>query len=133
RARGRAGHQHDLVLVDEGLYVLHRLVRLGGAVSGEQVDRLAEQTLADLGRDLFEQRIAVVDVLDRELPALELIFTLHGVGAGARHGGTDTDRVAFRARRPGSERRFVADADREGGQGQRRRQHGAAGEAGTGP
>ena len=123
RARGRAGHQHDLVLVDEGLHLLHRLVRLGGTVGDEQVDLLAEQALGDLGRDLLEQRIAVVDVLDRELPALELVFALHRIGAGARHGGGDIDRVAFRAGRPGADRRLVADADREGGHGQRGRQH----------
>ena len=36
RRRGRAGHQDDLVLVDEGLLLLHRLVRLGGRVGGQR-------------------------------------------------------------------------------------------------
>src|SRR5262249_2004971 len=133
RARRRAGHQQDLVLVDEGLDLLHGLVRLCGAVGGEQVDLLAKQALANLGRDLLEQRIAVVDVLDSELPTLELVLALHRVGAGARHGGADTDGVAFRTGRPGPDWRLVADADREGGHGQRGRQHGAAGKAGAGP
>ena len=132
RARGRAGHQYDLVLVDKGLLLLHRLVRLGGTVGNEQVDLLAEQALADLGRDLLKEWIAVVDVLDRELPALELVFALHRIAARARHRGADIHVLAFRAGRPSSDRRLVADADREGGRGQRGRQH-AAGKAGAGP
>jgi hypothetical protein len=48
--------------------LLHGLVWLGGRVGDEQVDLLPEQALLDLRRDLLQQRIAIVDVLDGELP-----------------------------------------------------------------
>ncbi len=107
RARGRAGHQDDLVLVDEGLLLLHRVVRLGAAVGDHQVHRLAEQALGDLRRDLLKQRVAVVDVFDRKLIALELVFALHRVRSGARHGGADVDGRARRTVRPSAERRLI--------------------------
>ena len=47
--------------------VLHGLVRLGGRVGDDQIDLLAEHALVDLGRDLLDQRVAGVDVLDRKL------------------------------------------------------------------
>ena len=37
------------------------------------------------GENLLHQLVAGVDVLDRELPALELVLALHRIGAGARH------------------------------------------------
>ena len=46
-------------------------------------------------------------LLDGELPALELIFALHRIGAGARHRRSDVDRIAGRARRKGSHRRVI--------------------------
>ena len=51
--------------------------------------------------------MAGIDVLDRELPALELVLALHRIGAGARHGDADEDRIALRAGRPGADRRLV--------------------------
>ena len=71
---------------------LHRLVRLGGGVGDADLHFLAEHALAGLGRDLLDQLVAAVDVLDRELPALELVLALHGVGAGARHRDADEHR-----------------------------------------
>ena len=73
---------------------LHGLVRLGGGVGDEQIHLLAEHAFGDLGRDFLQQRIALVDVLDRELLALELVFALHGISAGTRHGSADVDRAA---------------------------------------
>ena len=51
--------------------------------------------------------MAPVDVLDGKLHALELIFALHRIGAGARHGGADGHRWALRAGRPGADRRLI--------------------------
>src|SRR5262249_23558046 len=129
RTRSRPGHQHDLVLVDKGLFLLHRLVRLGGAVSDDKIDLLAQQALAYFGRNFFQQRVAVVDVLDRKLPTLELVFALHGVGAGARHSRPDINGVALRAFRPGADRRVVAGCKRL--RRQDGRQQSAAGNAGA--
>ena len=112
RRRGRAGHGDDLVLVDEALLFLHRVVRLGAAIRDHQIDLLAEHALGDLGRDLLDQRMAGVDMLDGQLHALEFVFALHRIGAGARHGGADADRWAGRAGRPGAERRMFGHADR---------------------
>ena len=76
----------DLVLVDEGLLLLHGLVWLGGRVGDHQFDLLAEHAFGHFRRDLLHQVVAVIDVLDGELHAFELVFARHGVGAGARHG-----------------------------------------------
>jgi len=70
RRGGRSGHQDDLVIVDEGLLYLHRIVRFGAGVGEDEVHCLAEHALADLGRDLLDQLVALVEVLNRELPAL---------------------------------------------------------------
>ena len=110
--RRRTRHQQNLVLVDEGLNFLHRLIGLGGAVSSKQVDLLAEQTLVDLGRYLLEERIAVVDVLDCKLPTFEFIFSLNRVSAGTRNGRGDIDGVTLRACRPSANRRMIADRER---------------------
>src|SRR5262249_34049515 len=60
-----------------------------------------------LGRDALDERVAGVNVLDGELPALQLVLALLGVGAGARHRDTDGDELALDAGRPGAERRMV--------------------------
>jgi len=51
--------------------------------------------------------MAFVDVLDRELVALEFVLALDRIGPGARHGDADEYRVARRARRPGADRRTI--------------------------
>ena len=108
RPRSRsAGDQHRLVLGDEALLRLHRFVRLGGGVGDAVLHFLAEHALGGLGRDLLDQLMAAVDVLDRELVALELVFALHRIGAGARHGNADEHRGAGRTGRIGADRRLV--------------------------
>ncbi len=67
------------------------LFGLARRVGDDQLHLLAEHALGDLGRDLLDQRMAAVDVLDGELHALELVFALHRIGAGARHGRADGD------------------------------------------
>ena len=74
--------------------------------------------------------MAGIDVLDSQLPALELILALHRIGAGARHGDTDEHRIAGRACRIGSDRREIPHRAR--GLNERRRQQCAAGKPGTG-
>ena len=98
RTRGAAGDHHRLVLADEALLRLHRFVRLGRGVRDAVLQFLAENTLGGLGRDLLDQLMAAVDVLDREFVALEFVFALHRIGAGARHGNTDENRGAGRTR-----------------------------------
>ena len=107
RARRRARQQDRLVLGDEALLRLHRVVRLRGGVGDAVLHLLAEHALLGLRRDRLDQRMAVVDVLDRELVALELVLALHRIGAGARHRDADEDAVALRAGRPGADRRLV--------------------------
>jgi hypothetical protein len=108
RGRGRTGHQRDLVVVDEGLLLLHRLVRLGAAVGNDELHLFAEHALGDLGRDLLDQLMALVDVLDRKLHALELVLALHGIGAGARHRGADGHGGAGAAVRVGPDRWLIS-------------------------
>src|SRR5215475_2505213 len=48
--------------------------------------------------------MATVDVLDRELVALELVLALQCIGSGARHGDADEHRRAGRAGRIGADR-----------------------------
>ena len=62
-------------------------------------------------------------MFDRELPTLEFILALHGVGAGARHRNADGHRRTGRAGRPGADRRLVVG---EGRHDQPARQHHAA-------
>ena len=95
RARSAAGDHHRLVLGNEALLRLHGLVRLGGGIGDAELQLLAKHALLRLRRDLLDQFVALVDVLDRELIALELVFTLHGIGAGARHRHADEYRVAL--------------------------------------
>ena len=92
RARRAAGDHHRLVFADEALLRLHRLVRLGGGIRDAVLQFLAEHALGGLGRYLLDQLMAAVDVLDRELIALEFVFALHRVGAGARHADADEHR-----------------------------------------
>ena len=107
RRRGRAGHRDDLVVGDELLLLLHGVVGLGGGVGDDQRHLLAEHALVTLGAICLMHVVSLVDVLDGELHALELVFTLRRVGAGARHGRADGDGRAGRARRPCSDRRLV--------------------------
>ena len=107
RRRGRAGHQDDLVLVDEGLLLLNRLIWFGGAVGRHELDRLAEHALVHFRRDRLHQRMVFIDVVDGELHALELVVARSGVRAGERHRGPDGDRIARRASRPSADRRLV--------------------------
>ena len=73
----------------------------------DELDLLAEHALGHLRRDLLDQVVALVEMLDGELHALELVFALRGVRAGAGDSGADCDQVAPRAGRPGAERRLV--------------------------
>jgi len=104
--RRRPGHQDDLLLVDEGLLGLHAGSACG-RVRVEQFHLLAEHALVDLRRELLHQLVIRVHVLDGELPALQLVGALHGIGAGERHRCGHVDRVALRAGRPGADRRLV--------------------------
>jgi len=96
-----------VVLGDEALLRLHRVVRLGGGVRHLQLQLLAEHALLGPGRDALDERVAGVEVLDGELPALQLVLALLGVGAGARHRHADAHHLALHAGRPGAERRVV--------------------------
>ena len=62
---------------------------LAAAVGDDELDLLAEHALGHLRRDLLDQVMAFIDVVDGELHALELILALNGVRAGERHGGAD--------------------------------------------
>jgi hypothetical protein len=108
RRGGRTEHQRDLVVVDEGLLALHRLVRLGAAVGDDELDLLAKEALGDLGGDLLDQRMAGVDVLDGKLHALELVLSRFSVGAGAWHRGADGHRGAGAAVRKRADRRLIS-------------------------
>ena len=107
---------------------LHRIVRLRAAIGGDQLHLLAEHALRHLGRDCLDQRMAFVDVLDGKLHALEFVFALRRIGAGARHSGADGHRRPFRAGRPGPDRRLVGSKNRHG---ERHRHEAAAGQTGA--
>ena len=64
---------------------------LAAGVGDDELHLLAEHAFGDFGRDLLDQIVAAVDVLDGELHALEFVLALHRVGAGARHRGADGD------------------------------------------
>src|SRR6185312_11835412 len=59
------------------------------------------------GRDRLHQRVTLVDVLDGELHALELVGPLGRVATGERHAGAGVDGAAGRAGRPRADRRLV--------------------------
>ena len=81
-----------------------------------------------LRRDLPDQRVPRVDVLDRELIALQLVFALHRVSAGARHRDADEDGVAGCAARVRADGRLVGGED-SSGESSRQRQGGAEAES----
>ena len=83
------------------------LFGLAAEVGDDQLHLLAEHALGHLGRDLLDEIIALIEVFDGKLHALEFILALHGVGACARHRGADRDRIALRAGRPSAERRLI--------------------------
>ena len=56
---------------------------------------LPKTPFGHLGRDLLDQVVALIQVFDRKLHALELILALNGVGAGSGNGRPDRDRVAL--------------------------------------
>ena len=128
RARRAAGDHHRLVLADETLLRLHRFVRLGGGVGDAELHFLAEHALGGLGRNLLEQFVAFIDVLDGKLVALEFVLALHRVSAGARHRGADEHRIARRAGRIGADRRMVFGERRHG---KATRQHRSADKTGA--
>ncbi|MGY3287689.1 hypothetical protein ACVWWP_000756 [Bradyrhizobium sp. LM3.6] len=114
---GRTAGDHDrLVLADEALLRLHRLVRLGRGIGDAELQLFAEHALAGLGRYLLDQIMAAVDVLDRELVTLELVLALHGVGAGARHRDADEGGGTRDPRGVGTDRRLVLGKRRHPGQ-----------------
>ena len=71
------------------------LFGLAAEVGDDKIDLLAQYALGHLGRDLLDQVIALIEVFDRKLHALELILALDGVGARTGNGGADRDRVAL--------------------------------------
>src|SRR4026209_2302729 len=62
--------------------------------------------------------MAAVDVLDRELPALQLVLPLLRVGPGARHRDADGGRAALDAGRVGADRRVILGGRPSGQSGQ---------------
>ena len=63
--------------------------------------------MVTFGAICLDQVVALIEVLDGKLHALELILALYGVGARTRHGSADRDRVALRAGRPSADGRLV--------------------------
>ena len=80
---------------------------LAAEFGDDELHLLAEHAFCHLRRDLPDEVIALVEVLDCELHPLELVLALDGVSARARHRGADRDRVALRPGRPGAERRLI--------------------------
>ena len=80
---------------------------LAAEIGDNKIDLLAQYALGRLGRDLLDQVIARIEVLNGKLHAFELILALNGVGARTRNGGADRDRVALRAGRPGAKGGFI--------------------------
>src|SRR6185436_78037 len=99
---------------------LHRIVRLRGGVSDDDLELFAEHALLRLRRYLADEWMAAIDVLHGELPPLQLVLSLLRVGAGARHGDADGDRAALRAGRVRADRRAILGgrAPRQAGQRQ---------------
>src|SRR5262245_13947558 len=103
RARGGARNQNGLVFRNEAGLFLNGGVGLGLGVGDTILDLLAQHPLAGLWRNLLDQVVSTVDVLDGELVAFEFVLALHGVGACARHRDADEERGSRRSGRVGSD------------------------------
>ena len=110
----RAADHHGLVLADEARLRLHRGVRLGFGVGDAELHLLAEDALGGVRRDLADQFVAGVDVLDRQFVALQFVLARHRVGAGARQADPDEHGGAGDAGGPAAERRLDRPAQRHG-------------------
>src|SRR5205085_817142 len=68
--------------------------------------------------NLLDQLVAGIEMLDGQLPALQLVLALRRVAPGARDGGPDRDRASRRAFRIGPDCGIV------GGKGKPRQERG---------